>query len=220
MSFKPVSYVDPHSGLVMANYLATPIFAELAQRNNLPAIGGANEPGMAEQIQPAPQEAPDLAMLGGVFEVIDEQANAVKAEYERALLEAKDTISKLEATKRVLWQQYGLQSAQIVTLQSQSNQTNIAHAAETETAQERIKTLELALNQKCMEAYHLSEEVKHLNKTVEIHNDAFSKIMGLGSSHYSVVTHQMCVAITNIHTEKDKKLQELKEKEDSNCIVQ
>jgi hypothetical protein len=70
-----------------------------------------------------------------------------------------------------------------------------------------------------MEAYHLSEDVELLKKTVEIHNDAFSQIMALGSSHYSGVTHLLCVAITKIHTEKDNKLQELKEK-DSHCIVQ
>jgi hypothetical protein len=132
MSFKPISYVDPHCGMQR-------VIVILDKNQGADQLAG----NLIAQ-----EEDPNIAMLGQLMEVIENQGSAVQAEYETALQAAQDTIWKLQATERVMIQQYALQSEQIANLQSQSNQTNIAHAAETKTAQERIKALEEALNVK------------------------------------------------------------------------
>ncbi len=142
MSYQITTQVNPHlTGM-------NPLAIQSGQQN--------------AETQVTPQQDRTIAMLDQTFEIIEEQNNAVKAEYTLALEQAQNTIANLQSSQQALLRQNALQASQITILQSQNNQMSTTHQADMKAAQERIGLLQ--------------KENDRLKKTVEIYKKGFSNV--------------------------------------------
>jgi hypothetical protein len=103
------------------------------------------------------------------FDIIEEQNNAVQAEFAITLKQSQNTILNLQNAQQALLLENAQSRTQITVLESQNNQMNAAHQADMKAALERNKTLEEALRVKC-------DEVNLLNNKVEIYKKTLSGI--------------------------------------------
>jgi hypothetical protein len=134
------------------------------QENQLP-IHDMNRQQNAEVSQLPQQE--ELAIAA--FDIIEEQNNAVQAEFAVTLKQSQNTILNLQNAQQALLLENAQSRAEVTVLASQINQMNAAHEADMQSAQGRIRTLEEALNM-------LQRENVGLRKTVEIHERGFSNL--------------------------------------------
>jgi len=96
------------------------------------------------------------------FDIIEEQNNAVQAEFAITLKQSQNTILNLQNAQQALLLENAQSRTQITVLESQNNQMNAAHQADQRAALERNDRLE--------------RENARLRKTIEIHARGFTNL--------------------------------------------
>ena len=157
MSVQATTQVKPSLGLQPQEW--PPV-----QNQNLTGINPCGQQN-AHATQLPQQE--ELAITA--FDIIEEQNNAVQAEFAVTLKQSQNTILNLQNAQQALLLENAQSRAEVTVLASQINQMNAAHEADMQSAQGRIRTLEEALNM-------LQRENVGLRKTVEIHERGFSNL--------------------------------------------